>query len=64
MSRDTILTQLAESALRGVVDGLEECAAIYGRDRTLTLGTVIELLTAVLDEGITSPGQHLHSVKA
>jgi hypothetical protein len=64
MNTDVILTQLATSALQGVIEGLRESAAIYGGDTTLTLDDVIELLQACVDNGLTPPDRHLHSVKA
>jgi hypothetical protein len=65
MSRDTdrILAQLATSALEGVIEGFQETAALYGGDWKLSLDDLIEVLQAVVDSGVTSPGRHLHSVK-
>jgi hypothetical protein len=60
---DRILEQLATSALEGVIEGLKETAATYGGDTKLSLDDVIEMLQAVVDDGLTSPGPHLHSVK-
>lgn len=47
---DVILQQLAQSALQGAVEGLEEAAAIYGRDVKMSLGEFIDLLRASLEE--------------
>jgi hypothetical protein len=66
MSRDTdtILEQVATSALRGVVMGFREMAAIHGGDTTLSLDDIIEVLQATVDDGIKwAASANLHSVK-